>query len=81
VQALAANQFGWFQIYGRGAVLTAAAVAVGTRLNTTATAGAIDDDGTAGARAINGLVLKTAAGGAVVAPDARFSYPTVGVTI
>lgn len=77
-----ANGFGWFQVYGRGTIGTLASAAVGTRLNTTATAGAVDDDGTAASRAINGLVLKTATGGAPANnPDARFSYPTVGVTL
>jgi hypothetical protein len=80
--ALLINQFGWFQIYGRGSVRTAASAAIGTRLNTTATAGAVDDDGTAGARPINGAVLAVATGGAAATnPNAVFSYPTVAQTI
>lgn len=79
--AATAGQFGWYQVYGTGTALTAGAVAVGTRLNTTATAGAIDDDGTAGARPILGAVFKTAAGGAAVSADVRLSYPTIGLTI
>lgn len=79
---LAASGYGWFQIYGKGTINTLALAAVGTRLNTTATAGAVDDDGTATSRAINGLVLKTATGGAQANnADARFTYPTVGVTL
>lgn len=79
---LADNEYGWFQVYGKGSVRTAASAAVGTRLNTTATAGQLDDDGTAGARAINGIVLFTATGGvAATNANARLSYPSVGVTI
>lgn len=80
--ALADNEYGWFQIAGKGSVRTLASAAKGTRLNTTATAGAVDDDATAGSEAIFGLVLGTATGGAEATnSDATFSYPTVGVTL
>lgn len=79
---LATNQFGWFQVGGRGTINTLASAALGTRLNTTATAGAVDDDGTAASRSINGLVLKVATGGAQANnASAVFSFPTVGVTL
>jgi len=80
--ALADNEFGWFQIYGKGSVRTLASAAKGTRLNSTGTAGAVDDDGTAGAEAIVGLVLGTATGAeAATNADAIFSYPSVGATL
>ncbi len=80
--ALADNEFGWFQIYGKGSLRTLASAAKGTRLNTTATGGAVDDDGTAGSEAIVGVVLGTATGGAAATnADAVFSYPSVGVTL
>ena len=80
--ALADNEFGWFQIYGKGSLRTLASAAKGTRLNTTATGGAVDDDATASSEAIVGLVLGTATGGAAATnADAMFSYPTVGVTL
>lgn len=80
--ALADNEYGWFQIYGKGSVRTLASAAKGTRLNTTATNGALDDDGTAGSEAIVGLVLGTATGGAEATnADAMFAYPTVGATL
>lgn len=80
--ALADNEYGWFQIYGKGSARTLASAAKGTRLNSTATNGAVDDDGTAGSEAINGLVLGTATGGAEATnADAIFSYPTVGATL
>ncbi len=80
--ALLDNQYGWFQIYGKGGVRTAASAAIGTRLNTTATGGQVDDDGTAGSESIFGMVLMTATGGAAaVNTDAMLSYPVVGVTL
>jgi hypothetical protein len=80
--ALADNEYGWFQIYGKGSVRTLASAAKGTQLNSTATGGAVDDDATAGAEVINGLVLGTATGAAAATnADAIFSYPTVGRTL
>lgn len=80
--ALADNEYGWFQVYGKGSLRTAASAAIGTRLNTTATGGQVDDDGTAGSEQILGLVLMTATGGAAATnADAMFSYPVVGVTL
>jgi hypothetical protein len=79
---LADNECGWFQIYGRGSIRTLASAAKGTRLNSTATGGAVDDDGTAGAEQILGLVVMTATGGAAATnADAMFNYPVVGVTL
>jgi len=80
--ALADNQYGWFQVYGKGSVRTLASAAKGTRLNTTSTDGALDDDATAGSEAVFGIVLGTATGGAAATnPDAVISYPTVGTTL
>jgi len=76
--ALADNEYGWFQIYGKGSVRTLASAAKGTQLNTTATGGALDDDATASSEVISGVVLGTATGGAAATnADAMFSYPTV----
>ena len=80
--ALADNEYGWFQIYGKGSVRTLASAAKGTQLNSTATAGAVDDDATAGSETISGLVLGTATGAAAATnADAIFSYPVVGRTL
>jgi hypothetical protein len=80
--ALADNEYGWFQIYGKGSLRTAASAAIGTRLNTTATGGQVDDDGTASSEQILGLVLLTATGGAAATnADAVFAYPVVGITL
>lgn len=80
--ALADNEYGWFQIYGKGSLRTLASAAKGTRLNSTATAGAVDDDGTASSEQIFGLVVMTATGGAEATnADAMLAYPVVGVTL
>lgn len=80
--ALADNEYGWFQIFGKGSVRTLASAAKGTRLNTTATGGALDDDATAGSEAVFGVVLGTATGGAEATnADAMLAYPTVGTTL
>lgn len=79
---LADNEYGWFQIYGKGSVRTLASAAKGTRLNSTATNGALDDDATAGSEAVFGIVLGTATGGAEATnSDAIIVYPTVGTTL
>jgi hypothetical protein len=80
--ALADNEYGWFQIFGKGSLRTLASAAKGTRLNTTATGGALDDDATAGSEAVFGVVLGTATGGAEATnADAIFNYPSVGTTL
>jgi hypothetical protein len=80
--ALADNEYGWFQIYGKGSVRTAASAAIGTRLNTTATGGQVDDDGTASSEQIVGMVLMTATGGsAATNADAMLTHPVVSVTL
>jgi len=79
--ALADNEFGWFQIYGKGSIRTLASAAKGTGLNSTATGGALDDDATSGAEVISGIVVLTATGGSPATnADAVFSYPTVSST-
>lgn len=80
--AIASSGYGWIQIFGKGSLRTLASAAKGTRLNSTATAGAVDDDGGAGSEAIFGLVLGTATGGAEATnTDAYFNYPSVGTTL
>jgi hypothetical protein len=79
---MADNEYGWFQVYGKGSLRTLASAAKGTRLNTTATNGALDDDAGSGSEAIVGIVLGTATGGAEATnTDAIFNYPSVGITL
>ncbi len=72
--------YGWALIKGRGSVLGAASCAKFTELNTTATDGTLDDDATAGAEVINGIVFDTTLTGAA-ATSAVINYPIVGRTL
>lgn len=79
--AIASGGFGWVQIYGSGVVRVSALAVAYTRLNTTATAGQLDDDATVGARVIDRVVLDVTAGGAAGTVAAWINYPTVGATL
>lgn len=78
---IASGSYGWFQVKGQAPVRTANAATVNTRLNTTATAGAVDDDGTTGAKVIDGMVLAVAAAGASTQTEATLRNPVVGATL
>ena len=79
--AIAASGYGWGLVCGVGSVRTNALAAKGTLLNTTATAGQLDDDATAGAEVINGIALTAATGGAAASTVAYLTYPSVGRTL
>lgn len=79
--AFASGEFGWVCRKGVINAQVLASCAANVRLNTTATAGALDDDGTAGAMAIEGFVLTTARAASAGTAPALLNYPTVGVTI
>ena len=79
--AIAASSYGWVQVKGVCTVQVAASCAANVRLNTTATAGQLDDDGTAGSITCDGIFLTTARGaGAGTAPGV-LNYAIQGVTI
>ena len=79
--AIAASGYGWLQIFGAGTVLTAASCAAYTRINTTGTAGQLDDDATAGAEVVDGIVLDTATGGSAAATAGFLNWPRVVNTL
>lgn len=81
--AIASGEFAWVQTSGVFAnVQVLASCAANTRLNTTATAGALDDDGTAGSFAIEHLVLTTArAATQGNAPGVASNNAAVGVVL
>ena len=79
--AVAANGFGWLQIFGAGNVRVAASCAAYTLINSTATAGQLDDDASAGAEIIDGIVLDVANGGAAGVVAGWFNWPKVGRTL
>lgn len=75
--AFADGDYGWLQTKGVCVVRAAALAAANVRLNSTATAGQLDDDGSASAMAIDGLVLTTAVGGSAATAAAVISYPII----
>jgi hypothetical protein len=79
--AIAASGYGWLQIFGAGTVLVAASAAAYTLINTTATAGQLDDDATAGAEVIDGIVLDVANGGSAAVTAAWLNWPKVARTL
>ncbi len=79
--AIAASSYGWLQVKGPCVIRVSASAAANARLNTTATAGQLDDDGSVGAEEITGCVLTTANGGAAATAAGMLNYPAVGVTL
>jgi hypothetical protein len=75
------GQFGWVQRQGQAPVRVLANAAANARLNTTATAGILDDDGTAGSKHIEGVAIQVANGGATANQEGTLNGPVVGVTI
>lgn len=73
------NDYGWMQVYGACTVNVATSAAVNTALNSTATAGRIDDDATSGAEVVDRLVTTGAESSNAAAAWAN--YPTVGATL
>jgi hypothetical protein len=82
VAAIAANSFGWVQIYGANdAISVGASCAANARLNTTTTGGRLDDDAGTGTKVIDGLVLTTARGGTDGTAPGMLYHPMVGATL
>lgn len=81
--AIASGSYGFVQVKGVAAVgvsvLTLAAA--DTRLNTTATAGSLDDDGTASSKQIEGIYLSAARGAGTGAAPCTLLYPYVSATL
>jgi hypothetical protein len=74
--ATADGQYFWAQTYGMGTVLALTLAAADVALETTGTAGAVDDSVTSGSFVIEGLTLmSTNSGLSTVATNARISYP------
>ena len=77
--AFAINEYGWAIVYGATTVAAGTSAAANTALNSTSTAGELDDDATAGAEVIDGLVATAAESGGTA--SAFLNFPTVGATL
>lgn len=58
--AFASGDSGWVQVRGPSTINVLASCAANVRLNTTATAGSLDDDGTVGSMQVQGIYLTAA---------------------
>lgn len=79
--AYTGNQYGWVQRKGPADIYVGASCAANARLNTTATGGMLDDDGTTGAMEVRNIALTTARGGSNGAAAGVLNYPVVGSTL
>jgi hypothetical protein len=80
--AIASGSYGWVQIYGAVTAMNVlASCAANVRINTTGTAGSLDDDGTAGSMQVQGIYLTTARGGTNGTAPGILEYPFVDVTL
>ncbi len=74
------NQYGWFMICGtHDSINVGSSAAANAQLNSTATAGRIDDDATTGSEDVERLFLTTAESSGNTAPGV-LTHPTVGAT-
>lgn len=79
--AIAASGYGWLQIYGAGTVRVLASCVAYTLINSTATAGALDDDATVGSEVIDGIALDVTNGGSTANVAAWIQWPRVARTL
>lgn len=79
--AFADNEYGWIQIAGTCDIRVAASAAANTTLNTTATAGQLDDDNLVGSENVDGLILTTANGGSAGNAEGVLNFPTIGAGV
>lgn len=77
--AFADDDYGWVQVLGPCVIRVAASAAANVGLNTTATAGQLDDDGTGGSFDVDGLILTTANGGAAGTAAGFLNYPKLAL--
>lgn len=79
--AFASGDYGWLQVYGPCTMNVLASCAANVRLNTTATAGSPDDDGTASTYTLDGIYLTTARGSTAGSAAGLLNYPAQGAII
>lgn len=78
--AFADDAYGWIQICGVTTMNVKKSCAANAVLNSTASAGRLDDDSTTGAEVINGIVLTTLRGSTSGSAAGILFWPTVGAT-
>ena len=79
--AFASGEYGWLQVYGPCTMNVLASCAANVRLNTTATAGGADDDGTTGSIQLEGIYLTAARTASSGSAAGVLNFPIQGVTL
>ena len=79
--AFASGEYGWLQVKGAGTVNVLASAVANVRLNTTATAGKLDDDGTVGSMQVQGIYITATNDGSTAAVACLINNPYVDVTL
>lgn len=75
------GEFGWVQVKGIAQIAVLASAAANVRLNTTGTAGSLDDDGTSTTMQVQGVYLTTARAASPGTAPGVLNYPYVDVTL
>lgn len=79
--AIASGSYGWLQIEGPCTMNVLASCAANVRLNTTGTAGSLDDDGTAGSMQVEGIYLTAARPASNGSAAGILNFPIIGITL
>lgn len=79
--AVTSGDYFWAQVVGSTTANVLASCAANVRLNTTATAGKLDDDGTVGSMQVQGIYLTAANGGSTAAVACILTNPYVDATL
>lgn len=77
--AFADNDYGFVQVKGPCDIRVAASAAANAQLNSTATAGQIDDDAAVGSFDITGAILTTANGASAGTAAGLVNYPSIAM--
>lgn len=79
--AIASGSYGWLQTVGPCTMNVLASCAANVRINTTATGGSLDDDGTVGSMAVDGIYLTAARAASNGSAAGILNSPQIGVTL
>ena len=79
--AFAASDYGWVQVKGPCVIRVGASCAANAPLNTTATAGQLDDDSTAAALIVEGAYLTAAREASAGTAAGMLNYPKFGIAV
>ena len=80
--AFASADYGWLQIYGPCTMNVLASCVANVRLNTTATAGSLDDDGTSSSMVADSIYLTaTRTSSSAGAAAGILNFPAIGATL